>query len=60
MINAGSFDLSEQFKMPESMDCLPDGCGFRRPDGWLEGMEEVKEMLDVPLESVLRASEMNQ
>ena len=51
--------MTEQFKAEESKESLPEGAGFKRPDGWQEGMEEVKEMLDVPLSSIGRGTEQD-
>ena len=53
-VNSNNFasELASVFKEPGSIEALPSDASFKKPEGWDEGMKEITEVLDVPLENI--------
>ena len=53
-INNKTFDseIKKIFTNENSYNALPEGSSFNKPEGWDQGLEDVRETLDVPLENI--------
>ena len=59
-INNNNFDVSTHFKEENSSSALPTEATFNAPADWEKSMLEVRDVLDVPLENIGIATDLDQ